>query len=166
MSEQPTQSILPKADKAQLLGHFYGYLGGRIDSVSRRSSLLMVFLASYLGVVSSPLLKGELPTAGAKIEYVLNHPSVLLGIMGILVLLWSELARTTQSDDLFSRIVFGDHQLQPLQNMYLSLPSDALFEHLIANMRGLGALLRRKIISYNIGSILFIVSIASYVIGY
>ena len=166
MLEQPSQSNSPKTDKAQLLGHFYGYIGGRIDSLSRRSSLLMVFLASYLGFVSSPLLKGEIATAAAKFEYALRHPSIVLGIAGILVLLWSELARTTESDDLFSRIVFTDHELGPLQNLYVSTSSDALFEHLIANMRGLGGLLRRKIAFYNIGSILFILSIASYVIGY
>src|SRR5918993_1139623 len=74
MPEHAIAPSLPKTDKAQLLGHFYGYLGGRIDSLSRRSSLLMVFLASYLAFASSPLLKGEIITAGAKLEYALRHP--------------------------------------------------------------------------------------------
>jgi hypothetical protein len=166
MPEQPAQLSLPKADKAQLLGHFYGYLGGRIDSLSRRSSLLMVFLASYLGFVSSPVLKGEIATSGAKLEYALSHPSIVLGIIGVLVLLWSELARIRPTDDLFSRIVFTDHNLGLLQSMYITESSDAIFEQLITNMRGLGALLRRKIAFYNIGSILFVISIAFYVVGY
>jgi len=37
----------PKQDKAALLCALYGYLGARIDSVGRRSSLLMAFLASF-----------------------------------------------------------------------------------------------------------------------
>jgi hypothetical protein len=38
----------PKQDKAALLSALYGYLGARIDSVGRRSSLLMAFLTSFL----------------------------------------------------------------------------------------------------------------------
>jgi hypothetical protein len=166
MPEPAIQPSLPKTDKAQLLGHFYGYLGGRLDSLSRRSSLLMVFLASYLGFASSPVLKGEMATASAKLVYALSHPSIVLGIVGVMVLLWSELARIRESDDLFSKIVFTDQKLDPLQTMYITASSDAIFEQLITNMRGVGTLLRRKIAFYNIGSVLFVASIAFYVIGY
>jgi hypothetical protein len=166
MHEQAALPSLPKTDKAQLLGHFYGYLGGRIDSLSRRSSLLMVFLASYLAFASSPLLKGEIVTAGAKLEYALSHPSILLGIIGVMVLLWSEVARVRDSGDLFSKIVFSDQKLGPLQTMYITASSDTIFEEMITNMRGIGILLRHKIVFYNAGSILFVISIASYIIGY
>lgn len=56
----------PKQDKAALLAAFYGYLGGRIDSVARRSSLLMAFLASFLGFAMSPLMKRDAASVSEK----------------------------------------------------------------------------------------------------
>lgn len=82
-----TQSTSPKTDKAQLLGHFYQYLGGRIDSVSRRSSLMMAFLASFLAFATSPLLKDNMITASGKLQYALSHPSIVLSLADVFLLL-------------------------------------------------------------------------------
>src|SRR3954465_13101497 len=46
----------PKQDKAALLSALYGYLGARIDSVGRRSSLLMAFLTSFLALYDLRLI--------------------------------------------------------------------------------------------------------------
>jgi len=50
--------------------------------------------------------------------------------------------------------------------MYITSSSDAIFEEMIINMRGVGTLLRHKIAFYNVGSIIFVISIAFYIIGY
>jgi hypothetical protein len=83
-----------------------------------------------------------------------------------MVLLWSEVARVRDSGDLFSKIVFSDQKLGPLRTMYITSSSDAIFEEMIINMRGVGTLLRHKIAFYNVGSIIFVISIAFYIIGY
>lgn len=108
-----------KIDKAALLASFHAYLGGRIDTIGRRSSLLMVFLASFLGVATSPLLKGTDAASSAKLTFALLHPSVPVAIVGMVLLLWLELARVGISEDLFTRIAFTDVELRSLQEQYV-----------------------------------------------
>lgn len=157
--------IPPKQDKAALLAALYGYLGGRIDSMGRRSSLLMVFLASFLGFAMSPMMKNADASAAEKLRFALHHPSLAVGIAGMIVLLWSELARVRAADDLFTKIAFSDAELGPLQNQFAKTPIDPLFKEMIANTRIVGEVLRRKVRMYNAGSILFVVSVTLYALG-
>jgi hypothetical protein len=109
----------PKQDKAALLSALYGYLGARIDSVGRRSSLLMAFLASFLGFALSPLMRTSDTSVSEKLQFTLSHPSLAVGIAGMIVLLWSELARVRRADDLFTKIAFSDVEIGPLQEQFL-----------------------------------------------
>jgi len=72
----------PKQDKAALLCALYGYLGARIDSVGRRSSLLMAFLASFLGFALSPLMRTSDTSVAEKLRFALFHPSLAVGLRG------------------------------------------------------------------------------------
>ncbi|MGH1574937.1 hypothetical protein ACRAWG_35245 [Methylobacterium sp. P31] len=161
----PTPPTPAKIDKAALLGSFHSYLGGRIDTIGRRSALLMAFLASFLGVATSPVLKGVDPASSTKVMFALSHPSIPVGIVGMVVLLWSELARVRTADDLFTRIAFTDVELGALQDQYVEAHVDALFRDSIVNMRVVGNFLRAKIKLYNAGCVLFVVSVSLYALG-
>jgi hypothetical protein len=156
----------PKQDKAALLAALYGYLGGRIDSVARRSSLLMAFIGSFLGFAISPLVRNAETSELEKLAYVLSHPSLTIGIGAMIILLWSELARVQRADDLFTRIAFSDSEIGALQDLFVKSPIDPLFREMIANTRIVGGFLRRKVKMYNAGSILFVVSVALYALGF
>jgi hypothetical protein len=156
----------PKQDKAALLSAFYGYLGGRLDSIGRRASLLMAFLASFLGFAVSPLVRNPEIGEAEKLHFVLRHPSLTLGIAGMVVLLWSELARVRRADDFFSRIAFSDADLGPLQDQFIATPIDRLFREMIANTRIVGDFVRRKVRMFNAGAILFVVSVTLYALGF
>ena len=155
----------PKQDKAALLSALYHYLGGRINSVARRSSLLMAFIASFLGFAISPVVRAADASGADKLVYVLRHPSLTIGIAAMIILLWSELARVQRADDLFTRIAFSDVEIGPLQDLFVASPIDPLFREMIANTRIVGGFLRRKVRMYNAGSILFVVSVALYAVG-
>ena len=144
----------------------YQYLGGRIDSVGRRSSLLMAFLASFLAFAASPMLRDQGTNTASKLQFAISHPSMFVGLVGMVVLLWSELARIQASDDLFTKIAFTEADLAPLRQTYTSSHIDALLEELITSMRVVGGFLRRKIALYNIGCALFAASVALFVVGY
>jgi hypothetical protein len=156
----------PKQDKAALLSALYGYLGARIDSVGRRSSLLMAFLASFLGFALSPLMRTSDTSVAEKLRFTLPHPSLAVGIAGMIVLLWSELARVRRADDLFTKIAFSDVELGPLQDQFVTSAIDPLFKEMIANTRIVGGFLRRKVKMYNAGAILFVVSVTLYALGF
>ena len=158
--------IHPKQDKAALLSALYGYLGGRIDSVGRRSSLLMAFLASFLGFAISPLVKSADTSQAEKLRFVLLHPSLMIGIAGMVVLLWSELARVRRADDLFTKIAFSDLEIGPLQDQFVQSPIDPLFREMIANTRIVGEVLRRKVKMFNAGAVLFVASVTLYALGF
>jgi len=156
----------PKQDKAALLSALYGYLGARIDSVGRRSSLLMAFLASFLGFALSPLMRTSDTSVSEKLQFTLSHPSLAVGIAGIIVLLWSELARVRRADDLFTKIAFSDVEIGPFQEQFVTSTIDPLFKEMIANTRIVGGFLRRKVKMYNAGAILFVVSVTLYALGF
>lgn len=160
-----TSSPHPKQDKAALLAALYHYLGGRIDSIARRSSLLMAFLASFLGFAMSPLMRRETASASEKFDFIIYHPSLLIGVGGMVILLWSELARVRKADDLFSRIAFSDTDIDQLQSQYIESSIDDLFREMIADIRIVGGFLRRKVRLYNAGAILFAVSVSLYALG-
>ncbi|ACA15504.1 hypothetical protein M446_0955 [Methylobacterium sp. 4-46] len=164
MTETPLPSH-PRQDRAALLAAFYQYLGGRLDSVARRSSLLMAFLASFLGFAVSPLMRGGTTPILEKAAFAASHPSLWAGVAGMVVLLWSELARVRRSADLFSRIAFAEDDLAALQERFVASPIDTLFREAIANLRVVGGLLRRKIRLYNAGVALFVLSVTLSVIG-
>lgn len=155
----------PKQDKAALLAALYGYLGGRIDSIGRRSSLMMAFLASFLGFAISPLMKNADASAVERLRFTLDHPSLAVGIAGMIVLLWSELARVRRADDLFTKVAFSDAEIGPLQDQFVKSPIDPLFREMIANTRIVGEVLRRKVRMYNAGAILFVASVTLYALG-
>jgi hypothetical protein len=156
----------PKQDKAALLCALYGYLGARIDSVGRRSSLLMAFLASFLGFALSPLMRTSDTSVSEKLQFTLSHPSLAVGIAGMIVLLWSELARVRRADDLFTKIAFSDVEIGPLQDQFVTSTIDPLFKEMIANTRIVGGFLRRKVKMYNAGAVLFVVSVTLYALGF
>jgi hypothetical protein len=156
----------PKQDKAALLSALYGYLGARIDSVGRRSSLLMAFLASFLGFALSPLMRTSDASVAEKLRFTLSHPSLAVGIAGMIVLLWSELARVRRTDDLFTKIAFSDVEIGPLQEQFVTSAIDPLFKEMIANTRIVGGFLRRKVKMYNVGAVLFVVSVMLYALGF
>ncbi|MGY2051626.1 hypothetical protein [Methylobacterium sp. JK268] len=164
MTETPPPSY-PKQDKAALLAAFYQYLGGRLDAVARRSALLMAFLASFLGFAVSPLMRGRPSPLAETAAFTASHPSLWAAVAGMVVLLWSELARVRRAADLFSRAAFTETDLAPLQDAFVEAPIDALFREMIANIRLVGALLRRKIRFYNAGVALFVLSVTLYGVG-
>lgn len=161
-----TSSLHPKQDKAALLAALYHYLGGRIDSVARRSSLLMAFLASFLGFAMSPLMRRETMSVDEKLSFIISHPSLLIGVSGMVILLWSELARVRKADDLFSRMAFSEFDIVQIQDQYITAPIDDHFREMIANIRVVGSFLRRKVKLYNSGAALFAVSVSLYVLGF
>jgi hypothetical protein len=158
--------IHPKQDKAALLAALYIYLGGRIDSIGRRASLLMAFLASFLGFAVSPLVRNPDIAEAEKLRFMLRHPSLTLGVAGMVVLLWSELARVRQANDLFSRIAFSDAELGPLQDRFVQSAIDPLFREMIANTRLVGEFVKRKVKMFNAGAFLFVVSVTLYSLGF
>ena len=163
MSQAPSPPAT--IDKAALLAALYGYLGGRIDSVGRRSSLLMAFLASFLAFAATPVLREQGTTAGSKMQFALSHPSILIGLLGMLVLMISELARIKASDDLFTKIAFTDADLAALSETYTTSPIGSIFHELITNIRVVGGFVKKKVFMYNTGCALFVLSVGLFVFG-
>ena len=126
----------------------------------------MAFLASFLGFAVSPLVRNPEIGEAEKLHFVLRHPSLTLGIAGMVVLLWSELARVRRADDLFTKIAFSDVELGPLQDQFLTASIDLLFREMIANTRIVGEFVRRKVQMFNAGAFLFVVSVTLYALGF
>jgi hypothetical protein len=160
----PAPSI-PRPDKAILLGAFYQYLGGRIDSVGRRASFTMALIASFLGFVSSPIVRGE-STMAAKWSFVLAHPSLLIAIVAMLLLLAAEIARIKPSDDLLTRIAFSNDDPATLRQAYADASAEELFGEMIKNARIVGGFLRKKVVMYDVGAGLFVLAAILYVFGF
>jgi hypothetical protein len=160
------QPDTPRVDKAALLQGFYLYLGGRLDSVGRRASFTMALLGSFLGVASASITRSEPASLMAKLSFLLSHPSILVGIMAMAVLLISEIAKIKPSDDLLTRIGFSDEAISGLHNAYLNATINDLFGEMIKNTRIVGGLLKKKVRFYNAGSVLFVVSITLFACGW
>ena len=122
MEAPPTPA---KQDKAALLSAFYGHLGRRITSLGRRSSFLIAFLASFLGFMASPLVRNADASAAERLGFVLRHPSLTTGLAGVVVLLWSQLARMRRADDLFTKIASPDAEPAPLQDQFVASPIES-----------------------------------------
>ena len=163
MDAPPTPA---KQDKAALLAAFYGHLGRRITSLGRRSSFLIAFLASFLGFTASPLVRNADASAAEKLGFVLRHPSLTTGLAGVVVLLWSQLARMRRADDLFTKIASPDAEPAPLQDQFVASTIDPLFREMIANTRIEGEFLRRKVRMFDAGAFLFVLSVTLYALGF
>jgi hypothetical protein len=156
---------VPRPDKAILLGSFYSYLGGRIDSIGRRAAFMMALLGSFLGFVSSPIVRSEASVA-AKRDFLLAHPSLAVGIVAMVVLLLAEMARIKPSKDLLARIAFTEEDVKKLHDYYVESPVDVLFGDMIRSARVVGGFLRKKVFLYNTGAALFTFAVVLYVLGY
>jgi hypothetical protein len=154
-----------RPDKALVLSGLHQYLGGRIDSVGRRAAFTMALLGSFLGFISSPLVRNE-TSLSAKVAFLLAHPSFLVGIAAMITLLMAEIARIKRSDDLLTRIAFSSDDLDDLCLVYRDSSSEVLFGELIKNVRIVGGFLRKKVILYNAGSFLFVLAVILYVLGF
>jgi hypothetical protein len=125
----------------------------------------MGFLASFLAFASSSLVQSERATQTI-IQFLLLHPSVCVGLTAIGALMWAELGRTRKSDDLFTRIGFGDGDYQGAQADFVAATIDELFRQMIANSRIVVEFIQRKIFWYNTASALFVFAVALFVFGY
>ena len=126
----------------------------------------MAFLASFLGFAVSPFVRNSDIAEVEKLQFVLRHPSLTIDIVGMVVLLWSELARVRRADDLFTKIAFSDVELGPLQDQFLTASIDLLFREMIANTRIVGEFVRRKVQMFNAGAFLFVLSVTLYALGF
>jgi hypothetical protein len=133
--------------------------------VARRASVTMVLLGSFLGYASTAVIKNDGGMA-AKLTFALTHPSVLIGLAGMFFLLWCEMAKVKRADDLITRIVFTEEPLLKLSNRYFDASRPELFREMIANVRLVGGLLRKKVFFYNVGSLLFVLAITAFVAGF
>lgn len=164
--KESLQSDTPRVDKAAVLNSFYLYLGGRLDSVGRRAAFTMALLGSFLGVATSSITRAQPMSLEAKLWFLLSHPSILVGIASMIVLLISEIAKIKPSNDLLSRIGFTDEAVSALHQAYVSSTINDLFGEMIQNTRIVGGFLKKKVRLYNAGSILFVVSITLFACGW
>lgn len=164
--ETSSQVDTPRVDKAALLNGFYLYLGGRLDSVSRRASFTMALLGSFLGVASASITRNQSASLEAKLWFLVSHPSILVGIGAMAVLLVSETAKIKPSDDLLTRIGFSDEAINGLHHAYVISSINDLFGEMIKNTRVVGEFLKRKIRLYNTGSALFVITVVLFVCGW
>lgn len=165
-AKPPAQPDAQRTDKAAILNGFYTYLGGRIDSVGRRASFMMALIGSFLGVASASLTKGELVSIQAKAVFLFSHPSILVGLAAMVVLLFSEIAKVKMSDDLLSRIGFSNDPVDELHRTYANATINDLFGEMIKNARIVGGFLKKKVRLYNAGSILFVIAVVTFVCGW
>lgn len=156
----------PRVDKAAVLNGFYSYLGGRIDSVGRRAGFMMALLGSFLGVASASMTRDQVAPLGAKLIFLLSHPSILVGVAAMVVLLVAETAKIKTSDDLFSRIAFSDDMVAGLHESYVTSTINDLFGEMIKNTRIVGGFLKKKVRLYNVGSVLFVFAVLLFVCGW
>ena len=163
--KKPSPKPTSETEKAVILSAIYQYLGGRLESVARRASITMVLLGSFLGYASTTVIKNEGIGLQAKILYTLEHPSILLGLAGMFFLLWCETAKVKRADDFISRLVFTDNSVDRLATFYRASTGAEIFSEMLKNIRLVGQLLRKKVLFYNIGSVLFVISITVYVAG-
>ncbi|MEO5699176.1 MAG: hypothetical protein ABIS17_13635 [Casimicrobiaceae bacterium] len=158
--------LVSKLDRAQLLSTLYQYLSQRLESLTHRCSLLLAVLASYLGFITSGLMHDGHTLSVDKLMYAVTHPSVLIGLAGIAVLAWAETGKIKRSDDLFAQLAFSDIELGKLHDTFNKSTIDELFGHMMANIRVVGGFVRHKVKLYNMGAMLFVVSICLYIIGF
>jgi hypothetical protein len=155
-----------RIDKAAVLTGFYAYLGARIDSVGRRAAFMMALLGSFLGIASAAMIKGQSASIEEKLVFLFTHPSILVGLAAIIVLLLSEIARLQSSDDLLSRIGFSHDPVDDLHRIYAHATINDLFGEMIKNARIVGGFLKLKVRLYNAGSVLFVVAVVLFVCGW
>ena len=164
--KKPIQPDPQRTDKAVLLNGFYFYMGGRLESVGRRASFMMALLGSFLGLASASITKGQTVSVEEKLAFLLSHPSILVGLVALVVLLFSEVAKFKASDDLLSRIGFSDEAVGGLHRIYANATVNDLFGEMIRNSRVVGSFLKKKVRLYNTGSILFVVAVVLFVCGW
>ena len=103
-TQSPTQPDAQRTDKAAVLNSFHMYMGGRLDSVGRRASFMIALIGSFLGVASAAITKRQSVSVWEKLAFLLSHPSILVGLVAMVILLFSEVAKIQASDDpLFQR---------------------------------------------------------------
>lgn len=164
-SEKSDNLDTPRVDKAAILNSFYLYMGGRLDSVGRRASFMMALLGSFLGVASAAITHGQPISIAAKVAFLLTHPSILTGIAAMGTLLFSEIAKISQSGDLFSKIGFSEEATSALHTTYVNASINELFGEMIVNARVVGAFLKKKVRLYNVGSVLFVAAVLLFLCG-
>jgi hypothetical protein len=154
--------------KHALLTTFYEYMGNRVESLGRRASLMMALLGSFLGFALAPLYRDQqVPmTTADKFQFILWHPSILIGLVGLSVLLWSETARFRRSDDLLTRIAFSTEDIASVQVDYRNVTTDQMAAQMIANMRLVGQFLKLKASTYNAGCALFVLCVFFHTAGF
>ena len=155
-----------RIDKAAVLTGFYAYLGARIDSVGRRAAFMMALLGSFLGIASAAMIKGQSASIEEKLFFLFTHPSILVGLAAMVVLLGSEIARLKASDDLLSRIGFSHDSVDDLYRIYAYATINDLFGEMIKNARIVGGFLKLKVRLYNAGSVLFVIAVVLFVFGW
>ncbi len=163
--KKPVPPDTPRIDKAAILSGFYAYMGARLDSVGRRAAFMMAFIGSFLGIASATLTKGQM-SLEQKLLFLVSHPSILIGLAAMIVLLASEVARIKASDDLLSRIGFSDKPVEDLHRTYANATINDLFGEMIKNARLVGSFLKLKVRLYNAGSILFVIAVVLFVCGW
>lgn len=156
----------PRVDKAGLINGLYSYLGSRLDSVGRRASFTMALLGSFLGIATASIVRGETASLHDRLLYLAHHPSIVVGVVAMAVLMLGETARIKSSDDLWTRIAFSDEPLQPLHDKYVTSTVSELFGEVIHNTRIVGGFLKKKVRFYNCGLMLFVASVALFVLGF
>ena len=166
MKAPKSKPSAPETEKALTLNAIYQYLGALLESVARRASITMVLLGSFLGFAATGVLKTDGMNLHAKITFALTHPSIILGLAGMFFLLWCETAKVKRQNDFVSRIAFTDEPLNKLTAFYQKAGRAEVFSEMIKSIRLVGVLLRKKILFYNIGSLLFVLAITLYVAGF
>jgi hypothetical protein len=166
MKEMQSLPDAQRTDKASVLNGFYTYLGARVDSVDRRAAFMMALLGSFLGVASAAITKGQFGSIEEKLVFLFTHPSILVGLVAMVVLLLSQIAKIKRSDDLLSRIGFSHDSVDELHRTYANAAINDLFGEMIKNARIVGGFLKKKVRLYNAGSILFVAAVVLFVCGW
>ena len=84
-------------------------------------------------------------TFGDKLGYFLRHPSIVIGILAMALLLIGETAKIKNSGDLYSRIAFSDEPIKDLHQSFVGAPINELFAELMHNIRIVGGFLKKKV---------------------
>ena len=167
MSMAENQNLdAPRVDKTALLNGLHSYLGSRIDSIGRRASFMMALLGSFLGIAAGTIMHKQAASIPDKLLYLIQHPSIIIGIVAMAVLLLGETAKIQQSKDLWSRIAFSNESVTDLHQSFVGSSINDLFAEMIQNTRIVGGFLKKKVWFYNLGSILFVVGVILFVCGF
>jgi len=156
----------PRVDKTAVLNGLHSYLGSRIDSIGRRASFMMALLGSFLGIAAGAIMHQQAATFGDKLAYFMRHPSIVVGIVAMALLLMGETAKIKNSSDLYSRIAFSDEPVADLHQTFVGTPINDLFAEMMQNIRIVGGFLKKKVWFYNCGSILFVIGVTMFVCGF